>query len=36
MAEWTWVALGYGITAAAVGGYVLSLIRQWRRTGGRS
>ena len=25
MSEWAWVALGFGITYGAMGGYVLSL-----------
>ena len=35
MSEWAWVALGYGLAAVAVGGYLLSLVRRWRRTGGQ-
>ncbi len=31
MSEWAWVTLGYGITAVAVSGYVLSLVRRWAR-----
>jgi len=28
--EWAWVALGYGVTAGAVAGYVLLLRRRIR------
>ena len=28
MSEWAWVALGFGITYGAMGGYVLSLRRR--------
>lgn len=31
MSEWAWVALGYGIAAVAIGGYLLSLVRRWAR-----
>ena len=30
MGEWAWVALGYGVTAGAVAGYVLLLRRRIR------
>ncbi|WP_269756695.1 hypothetical protein [Amycolatopsis aidingensis] len=39
MSEWAWVALGYGVTAVAVSGYLISLTLRWarvrRRTEGR-
>lgn len=31
MSEWAWVALGYGVTAVAVSGYLLSLFARWVR-----
>lgn len=31
MSDWAWITLGYGITYAAVGGY-LALLRHRRRT----
>ena len=38
MSEWDWVALGYGISAVAIGGYLLGLVRRRARvrTGNRS
>lgn len=31
MSEWAWVALGYGATAVAVTGYLVSLTVRWVR-----
>lgn len=28
MSEWGWVALGFGITYGAMGGYLLTLLRR--------
>lgn len=34
MTEWAWVALGYGLTFAALAGYVVSLSRRAARVRG--